>query len=29
MMPITSGHRATAAARGVSPSAVWKNSEMT
>ena len=29
MMPIMSGHKAIAAARGVSPSAVWKNSEMT
>jgi hypothetical protein len=29
MMPIIMGHRAIAAARGLSPSAVWKNSEMT
>ena len=30
MMPIMTGHRAIeAAARGVSPSASWKNSEMT
>ena len=29
MMPTISGLRAIAAADGLSPSAVWKNSEMT